>query len=56
LIVGLKFCVEITILLIGLQKMDRVADIWVFLLWFIFQPFYIPVMGISGIVGKVTWK
>ena len=56
LVVGIKFCVEIAILLIGLKKMDRLADIGVFLLWFIIQPFYIPVMGISGLVGKVPWK
>ncbi|MBC8374755.1 MAG: glycosyltransferase [FCB group bacterium] len=56
LIVGLKFCLEITILIIGLQKMNRLADIGVFLLWFMIQPLYIPVMGISGLIGKVPWK
>lgn len=56
LIVGIKFCVELTILLIGLKKMDRLADSTVFLLWFAIQPLYIPVMGISGLVGKVNWK
>ena len=56
LIVVLKFCLEITILLIGLQKMNRLADIGVFLLWFMFHPLYIPVMGISGLIGKVPWK
>ncbi len=56
LVVGIKFFIELTILLIGLNKMNRLTDISVFLLWFIIQPFYIPVMGISGLVGKVPWK
>lgn len=56
LIIGIKFCIESVILMIGLQKMSRMADIWVFAIWFLMQPFYIPVMGISGLVGKVPWK
>ncbi|NQV41528.1 MAG: glycosyltransferase [Candidatus Marinimicrobia bacterium] len=55
-IIGIKFCIESIILMIGLQKMNRMVDIWVFAIWFVMQPFYIPVMGISGLVGKVAWK
>lgn len=52
----IKFCLELSILLMGLQKMNRLADVWVFPLWFAAQPIYIPIMGISGLFGKVTWK
>ncbi|MCF7826071.1 MAG: glycosyltransferase [Candidatus Marinimicrobia bacterium] len=52
----IKFCLELGILLMGLQKMNRLADVWVFPLWFLAQPVYIPIMGISGLFGKVTWK
>jgi len=55
-IVGIKFCIEIIIVLIGLQKMNRLSDVGVFPLWFMLQPLYIPIMGISGLIGKVSWK
>ncbi len=55
-IVGFKFFIELTILIIGLQKMGRLSDIWLFPLYFLIQPVYIPIMGISGLFGKVTWK
>jgi cellulose synthase/poly-beta-1,6-N-acetylglucosamine synthase-like glycosyltransferase len=55
-VVGIKFCLEITILLMGLKKMHRLADIWVFPVWFLMQPIYIPIMGVSGLIGKVNWK
>jgi len=55
-IVAIKFCLELTILMIGLQKMDRISDAWVFLLYFLLQPIYIPIMAVAGLFGKVTWK
>jgi len=55
-ILVVKFCIELIIILMGLRKMDRLKDVWVFPIWFLLQPVYIPIMGISGLIGKVTWK
>jgi len=55
-VVAIKFCIEFIILLMGLRKLHRILDILVFPLWFLFQLVYIPVMGISGLMGKVPWK
>lgn len=56
MVLGAKFLIELAILLIGLKKMNRLSDVWVFPLWFLLQPIYIPIMGISGLFGKVVWK
>lgn len=55
-IVFIKFWLEFIIMIIGLKRLDRIKDSWVFLLWFPAQPIYIPIMGISGLFGKVPWK
>ena len=55
-IIGIKFCIELIVILMGLRKMDRLRDVWVFPIWFLLQPVYIPIMGISGLIDKVNWK
>ena len=55
-ILGLKFVIEFIVVYLGLKQLQRLADIWVFPVWFLVQPFYIPIMGISGSIGKVPWK
>ncbi len=55
-VAGIKFCIELMILTMGLKRMNRMRDLWVFPIYFILQPIYIPIMGISGLFGKVSWK
>jgi len=52
----IKFCLELYILILGLKMINRFRDVWVFVLYYLAQPLYIPIMGISGLVGKVRWK
>jgi len=55
-IVSIKFCLEFIVMFSGLKRLDRIMESWVFLPWFLLQPIYIPIMGISGLLGKVAWK
>ncbi len=55
-VLGMKFLIESIVVFMGLKKIQRLPHIWVFLIWFLAQPVYIPIMGISGLVGKVDWK
>jgi len=55
-ILMLKFVLEFGVVSIGLKRLGRIKDVWVFSLWFLLQPLYIPIMGISGLLGKVRWK
>lgn len=56
LILIVKACIEFLTLWLGLKIMDRSRDAWMFPVYFLLQPIYIPIMGISGLIGKVTWK
>lgn len=56
LMLMVKFGLEQSVLMLGLRMNHRLQDLWLFPVYFFLQPFYIPVMGISGLVGKVSWK
>ena len=55
-VIGIKFILEFFVVAVGFSKIDRQQDLWMFLPWFLLQPLYIPVMGIAGLLGKVSWK
>jgi len=55
-VVALKGLLELLVTGYGFRTMGRLQDMWLFIPWFIVQPLYIPVMGLAGLFGKVTWK
>ena len=55
IIIGLKFCLELAVIMLGLNSLGRIRDLWLFPVWFLLQPLYIPVVGVAGQLSKIKW-
>jgi len=52
----MKFLFDYSILSRGAAIFHQKLSLSIFLVWFFFQPIYIPIIGLLGIIGKFRWK
>ena len=56
LIILIKLCVEGLIIYIGGKIFETKTNFLSYIFWNITQPIYIPIITISGLIGKYSWK
>ena len=52
----IKYFLEWLVLFLGGKLFNTKVDLFVYTLWAIFQPFYIPFVAIMGLRNKYSWK
>ena len=55
-IILLKLIIEGLAIFLGGRLFQTMVSPIVFAFWFCMQPFYIPFIGIAGLIGKYSWK
>ena len=56
MIIGLKFVGDALVIYAGAGKFHLTFPSIIFIFWSILQPFYIPFIGLAGLVGRFKWK
>lgn len=56
MVFGLKFVSDALVIFSGAAKLHLTFPSIIFILWSILQPFYIPFIGLAGLVGRFKWK
>ena len=51
-----KFFLEAFVIFIGSRLFLTSVSITAYIIWNLVQPIYIPIVGISGLIGKYSWK
>ncbi|MDP6878883.1 MAG: glycosyltransferase [Candidatus Marinimicrobia bacterium] len=52
----IKFFLEAFVIFIGSRLFLTSVSIIAYIIWNLVQPIYIPIVGISGLIGKYSWK
>ena len=52
----IKFFLEAFVIFIGSRLFLTSVSIAAYIIWNLVQPIYIPIVGISGLIGKYSWK
>ena len=52
----IKFFLEAFVIFIGSRLFLTSVSITAYIIWNLVQPIYIPIVGISGLIGKYSWK
>ena len=53
---GFKALLDSFVILFGAKLFERSFDITTYLFWAILQPFYIPLIGVLGLINRFSWK
>ncbi len=53
---GIKFVCDALVIFSGASMLHMFVPSIIFIVWSVLQPIYIPFIGISGLIGKFTWK
>ncbi len=56
MIIALKFVGDALVIYAGAGKFHLTFPSIIFIFWSILQPFYIPFIGLAGLVGRFKWK
>ena len=56
MVFSLKFVSDALVIYAGAAKLHLTFPSIIFILWSILQPFYIPFIGLAGLVGRFKWK
>ena len=56
LIWGIKITLDGIVILFGSRLFEKSFDIKTYFFWAILQPFYIPFIGVLGLLNKFSWK
>ncbi len=56
LIWGIKIIFDAIVLLFGSKLFGKPFDFKIYIVWAFLQPFYIPLIGLLGLLNKYTWK
>lgn len=52
----IKFSLEAFVIFIGSRLFLTPVSSIIYIIWNIFQPVYIPIIGVAGLIGKYSWK
>ena len=55
-LLGIKIFFDALVIQAGSTKFNTPVNILTFIVWSLFQPVYIPFIGLSGLIGKFRWK
>ena len=55
-LITIKFFLEAFVIFIGSRLFFTSVSIAAYIIWNLAQPIYIPIVGISGLIGKYSWK
>ena len=55
-LITIKFFLEAFVIFIGSRLFLTSVSITAYIIWNLAQPIYIPIVGISGLIGKYSWK
>ena len=55
-LLGIKIFFDALVIQAGSTKFNTPVNILTFIVWSLFQPIYIPLIGLSGLIGKFRWK
>ena len=55
-LITIKFFLEAFVMFIGSRLFLTSVSITAYIIWNLAQPIYIPIVGISGLIGKYSWK
>ncbi len=56
MVFSIKFISDALVIFSGANMLQISFSPLIFILWSLVQPFYIPVVGLGGLIGKFTWK
>jgi len=56
MLIGIKFLIDSIVLFYGSNLFKTPVKIPVYLIWFLAQPIYIPLLGFLSLFGKYKWK
>lgn len=56
MVFGIKFVGDALVIFSGASMLHMFVPSIIFIVWSVLQPIYIPFIGISGLIGKFTWK
>lgn len=56
IVFGIKFVSDALVIFYGAVKLHLAVPSIIFILWSLVQPFYIPFIGLAGLVGRFKWK
>ncbi|SVB42722.1 uncharacterized protein METZ01_LOCUS195576 [marine metagenome] len=55
-LITIKFFLEALVIFIGSRLFLTTVSSIAYIIWNLAQPIYIPIIGISGLIGKYSWK
>lgn len=56
MVFGIKFVCDSLVIFSGASMLHLFVPSIIFIVWSVLQPVYIPFIGVSGLMGKFTWK
>ena len=55
-LISTKFVLEGIVIFIGSRVFLTSVSFLSYIIWNLFQPIYIPIIGVAGLIGKFSWK